>query len=672
MNVGKCPPASCLRNDSVVGSSCRDTSFCCAPKEYIDVEIQCALGKRFTVRKIANCGCADGCKREETFLEGRVTGPDGEPMIWGDVLVGGKPTTWTDENGHFSIRVQPDTRRMAVSFVDFDERLETITKVFKLQEGQTNFYKVVLPVKEPPITFSAAEPVDIPLGHSSDNQTSFAEVEIPENALLTEDGEAFSGQVNVRVSVTDPRNRTDVQRAPGDFSAVGEEGEEQMLQTVGMMQLNFEDPESKKPLSLSKPFKIYLDPEQVNLTIDENGNVSAKLYWMDEESGRWREAGNMWAVDGSTRRRKRDTRRFIVAEVLPAMSRRWINCDVAGGVVVVRVEAEPQSIVRSIRAGTNEYLEHTVGNDGTICIQVWRSSNIYMQVEKDGELLQPDGNFANFPAEINAQIVPGPDDTGITTLQFTSSPPARNGDGPIYSLEDEASCQRPDEGDQDPRINFVFQPGNAAPAEQEYDVKRMIPDERLWNSNGAQQRCYIKIRIRANNKLSFIAESFAENNWGRSFGSTTGTSIPVTGSPGEYVLCLEYRCSSAPQNGVADFTYVVVSPLTGRCKNFNSKTDMDSNLFAGQRAFPQCSNADGRSTEQVTSFCVPDDFSGRSSYGTYVGALNGRGGDDLAWKGCLMSRNNPTARDIYNGNPRGWRAEENTRSDENTLSYDCT
>ncbi|KAJ7388628.1 hypothetical protein OS493_036594 [Desmophyllum pertusum] len=66
-------------------------------------------------------------------------------------------------------------------------------------------------------------------------------LKIPEDALMKDDGTIYSGQANLRLSLMDPRNASDVMTAPGDFSTIDEDGEEQMLVTYGMLRVDFED-----------------------------------------------------------------------------------------------------------------------------------------------------------------------------------------------------------------------------------------------------------------------------------------------------------------------------------------------------------------------------------------------------------------------------------------------
>ena len=176
----------------------------------------------------------------------------------------------------------------------------------------------------------------------------------------------------------DPRNISDILTAPGDFSTVDEDGEEQMLLSYGMLSLDFEDDSGNK-LSPSKPIKLYLDPQMFNISIDSKGTTATKLWWLDEKTGRWIEAGNLRLGNKTSSRRKRSPTRFLLeTEITPAISRRRkLNVDTIENFGAVRVTAPVGSTIRILCEEPNTapkkytgYLESTV-NGQVACISVW-------------------------------------------------------------------------------------------------------------------------------------------------------------------------------------------------------------------------------------------------------------------------------------------------------------
>lgn len=297
VDVGECEPVACVKGNSSFNSSCTDSYQCCEPRSFETALIQCGSLMSFDLSVVKTCGCGD-CIEKQTVIEGTAVGQDDSAAKSVRLFLAGQLVAMTDTNGDFSFAVPKNTRRAVVTFKDqIIKKFEEEDKIFVLNEGQTVKFRVKLREKPKPITFNASEPLDVPLGGESD---SFADLELPENALMTEDGSLFSGNAKASVSVTDPRNQSDISSAPGDFSTMNEDGEEEILETYGMMKLSLED-DNGKPLVMSKPMKVYLDPEKLNLTVSD-GNVSIKLYWLDRKTGRWRSVGDFALEDGSKRR----------------------------------------------------------------------------------------------------------------------------------------------------------------------------------------------------------------------------------------------------------------------------------------------------------------------------------------------------------------------------------
>ena len=291
-------------------------------------------------------------------------------------------------------------------------------------------YRVKLRKNAIPITFlNAPEPLELPLGGGSD---SF--VDLPENALLTEDGSVFSGNAKVAASVTDPRNQSDILSAPGDFTTTNGDGEVEMLETYGMMKLNLED-DSGKPLVTSKPMKVYLDPEKLNITVSD-GSTSVKLYWLDRKTGRWREVGDFFLEDGSKRRGKRSNRIFLAGTVTPSIAQENLNFDRPWAIVGLRATTNPAEngvIITAIRRDNKGYVERITEN-GVICMPIWKDKYCYLQAEKNFKYYDPDpalGDFKNTFQHVQGDVkeVNGVGKV-ISSFEFYSG--LVNQTGPIY------------------------------------------------------------------------------------------------------------------------------------------------------------------------------------------------------------------------------------------------
>ncbi|XP_020610212.1 cartilage intermediate layer protein 1-like [Orbicella faveolata] len=328
------------------------------------------------------------------MIRGKVIGQDDSAAILVELIFAGELVDRTDANGDFSFAVPKKTKRVIVTFRDrIIKKFQEEDKIFNLNEGQTVTYRVKLREKPKPITFNASEPLELPLGGESD---SFADLEIPENSLLTQDGSVFSGNAKVTVSVTDPRNQSDILTAPGDFTTMNEDGEVEMLETYGMIKLNLED-DNGKPLAMSKPMKVYLDPEKLNITVSD-GNASVKLYWLDRKTGRWRETGDFIPEDGSNRRRKRSNRIFLAGSVTPSIAQEYINLDWPSRIVGLRVTTDTEEsgvMITAIRKDHKGYVER-ITNNGVVCMPIWKDKEYYLQAEKNFEYYDPDPALQDF------------------------------------------------------------------------------------------------------------------------------------------------------------------------------------------------------------------------------------------------------------------------------------
>ena len=323
IDVGECQPTPCIRNDSILSKkNCQDEKFCCSVEEVSDVTIRCGSSVTFAISKVSRCGCQK-CQEPKSKINGVLVGRKGQtekPIAYSDFTFKGFSYR-TDGNGFFSFEMPTGTKRVSVVFRDtYDEEFADLTKVFHVEDGQTLFAKIILKPKPIPQSFNSSEPYKVQLGESK-NDTGFAEMVIPGDSLLRDDGSVFSGQANLRMDVVDTRNLSDMVAAPADFTTVDEDGEEQMLVSYGMLSLDFEDDSGNK-LSPFKPMKVYLDPEKLNISIDSDGNTTTKLWWLDSTTGRWIEASGVRVVKKTSGRGKRSVTHFVLeTEVAADISR---------------------------------------------------------------------------------------------------------------------------------------------------------------------------------------------------------------------------------------------------------------------------------------------------------------------------------------------------------------
>ena len=650
VDIGYCPDTDCVRNDTNVnGGACSDRRFCCGPRETSDIPVRCAGAVTFNLSKIERCGCAE-CRKKVSYIQGAVIGTSEKKPVKGvDVMVEGLDDTFTDTKGRFLIKVSEGMTRVVVTFKDRAfKRLESTTKVFHVKSNQYSFHKIELRERVPIIEFSGAQPKNIPLGQA--DKPSFAKVDISEDSFLSEDGIPYRGQVKASVGFIDPRNGSDILTAPGDFSALDENGEEQILRSYGMIKLNFQDSQGKR-LDRAKPIKVYLDPEQINMT-DSNGNTTAKLWWMDKKTGRWIQAGELRSTDRNDGiRRKRSNRIFFVAELSEdvPLDTTW-NIDDASVYNFVGVEAPLNALVTMVgkQAGSNQfygYRQESVTNQNTrrVCIATYREGDAFLLAEKDGKPLEPLEPSSSFPTEVMATIgsTNNPGDA-ISVKAFSYKAILTGSRGPIYNIWRQWEC---------PTFSghhtFKFKESNAAEPTFEMYTTRVdaVTKPTLWFTkypfNATADRCYIKVKVLGSRSVIMVKSSSTSSGSKIECGYSAAITKPTektANSTSVSVVCLEYRCSEE------DMTLLTVVPLTSNCV-FKS---LDPGLQSKQS---KCTPSIPAPTAQEKTFCVPKDLTG-SAVGLYEGA------EGLVQSKCYVGDNKPDVSSAIN-----------SRGD--TLTYEC-
>ena len=554
VDVGECDSVPCVKGSDTFNSSCSEPLQCCGPRSFDNVLVKCGVIMSFTLAKIKTCGCTQ-CIDEQTIMQGVTVGQDGKAAKFVDLFFNDKQVDRTDVDGMFSFPIPKDTKRVVVTFKDhIFNKFQEEDKIFVLSKGQQARYKVTLKEKPQPVIFDASKPANFTLGRDSD---SFADLELPENSLLTEDGSVFRGNAKASVSVTDPRNLSDILTAPGDFTTVNEDSREELLETFGMVKLNLEDA-SGKPLVMSKPMKVYLDPEKLNLTVSD-GDASVKLYWLDRKTGRWREAGYFSLEDGSKRRRRRTNRVFLAGTVTPSIAQENLNFDRPNRIVGLRVTTAPQAdnvIVTAIRKDNKGYVQRTT-YQGVVCMEIWKDKDYYLQAQKDSKYYDPDESIRDYIKHVNGSIVSIEGD-GETIGSFEFHSALVNPRGPIYYDDgdggsDRQKCEmslndpnRPQKGRQ-----FVFKPHKDS--DSEYALLKVIVTTAEWISQRGEY-CFIKVKITGRNTL-FMVTSY-DKNAQTVLGFHIRMPENVTSGSGS-VTCFRFRCPRANSR-----TVVLLTPMT--------------------------------------------------------------------------------------------------------------
>lgn len=592
-------------------------------EEVEEVAISCGGAVTFNISKVSRCGCQE-CEKPKSYITGVVVGIKGaveNPVMYCEIKIGDDYYN-ADEKGAFEFEVPEDKQRLTAVFRDtFGEEYADFTKVFRIVQGQSLFSKIVLRVKPALTPFNSSEPFKVPMGDSGDG-SAFAEIEVPKDALLKEDGTIYSGQANFRLSVTDPRNATDVMTAPADFSTIDEDGEEQILVSYGMLSLDFEDENGNK-LSTSKSIKLFLDPEKLNISVDSNGNTSTKLWWLDENTGRWMQAGDLWLDTKKTNRSRRSPTRFLLTEITPVIQRQGkLNVDVKANFGAVRVKAPEGSTVRILCKEPNTsgnqyagYLEENVGASRVECISVWIDRECFMQGESnDARYLDPVDKTESFPSPMLATVIEtnlggkfkDGSSSKVQSFNFKISP---DSNGPVYfhNDNDHKNCRAQTLANR--YRHFQFDP----PASDSFNLISKRPEKVKFkdplNWYPENKNCFIKIVTTTKGSI-FLASSYRANKKDNAnrFGSSVATAEPASDAVNTYVACLDIRCPGDVfhKNGghmVKEWTYVLVTHLTGNCVFSKSHLQEQNDLDNNKAKCPSRPKSHASGSEHW--FCIP-------------------------------------------------------------------
>ncbi|XP_022803228.1 cartilage intermediate layer protein 1-like [Stylophora pistillata] len=597
INVGTCSSEVCVKRNQRQARSCRgqdSTRQCCSPASMSDSRVSCKSGIKFNIRIVSKCACAD-CAVSKINFRGKIVDPEGNPLQWGEMTVSNDQGNkyYTDRRGNFNILVKSGTKRIVLTVKDkLQGLLQDTTKVFEVHEEQVSFYTIVLQKKPPAIKFPANKKKNIPLGGSA-GRPKFVDLDIPANAFLTADGRVYNGEITATIGVIDPRSQADMMAAPGDFSAINDNGEEVTLGSVGMLRQAFTDNNGNQ-LSLSKNISVRIDAEQLDIP---NG-VTVHQWYLSKETGRWVKIEELRPKYGSGSRLRRQARKYFVTNITPNVPYDNINWDYVSVASYVRIRATPGTVVTRIGLSNNglqytSYRQGTVPASGILCILSLRNRQAILQAERDGVPLIPRQPIG-FPLAVNPQIIDrSPVGTifKIQSFRFTSTKVDNR--GPIYLKGEQGRCAQSGAND----VAFEFQ--DAAPGQLFHwqSVRIQDPnDSRRWRVR-PNEICYVKALVTGSNPDSVI--------YVRSIGKAPGqpdldygyTAEKSSIIGGQGVVCLEYRCNEGPL--VPYQTHLQFLTLTGTCT-----VQSLNNVLVGLQN--RCSVSPAGSSSQERNFCVPD------------------------------------------------------------------
>ena len=576
VDVGQCHKSKCVARGLKNLENCEE-NFCCQPITTKKIKIQCNRFS-FDMTRVTRCGCGD-CFVRQSLVKGVARGgADNIPFKYGYIYNGDKYLTRTGRKGEFSFRIPGHFSRLVVTFKDKRgyNNFQELTKVIALVPGRETYVEARMKERPKPITVNAKEGFEIPLGSlgtskkpentleaaddtdSSKRSDPVIALSLPPQSLVTDDGTIYDGQAKVEVSFVDPRNATEVEEADGDFTTVSEDGEQQQLETFGVIKMDFTDLNGKH-LQPNTDIDVLFDLDEYNITEKEAQNI--KLWYMDGKTGRWR-IMNQGLKPHETRRSRRSGRRFFSQKIDPRLYRRLINLDKLSETCLFKVkfpDSENEDYntvdltVLAIQGALNRFQTNKVNTKTATCITTFCTEDLAtIRATSNGEYLIPketgihtDVSNKHVIKYYRSSEVTDQLSNRITMKKLTR--PLSPRPSPFYSDLD--SCiSSPEE------YSFTFEmPKRKAISE---DVIENFGSD--WYPDPAYAKiCYVKIAVdyiyQCANKTAYLA---VESVVGQDEILAGYVIISLTET--KSTACAEYKCPESVDHGIK----VNVKPLT--------------------------------------------------------------------------------------------------------------
>ena len=289
VNVGRCSHVPC-----VTRTSSDSEGLCCVPSSMRQLQVECD-GFSYEVNQVASCECARCDDNKKVTVTGRASSGGADVT---DVYVLYDDVTYDVTKSQFLFEATPQAGVIVfqIKSSSFMPRLVTLD----VNEGVAQVYVEVSLVARPsPDVVDAATGAQLQV--VTPGMSSAVSVTIPPGAFNDKNGDPVSGNVNVFLSISDPRLPDGLDSASGQFTFQDSEGDTRLLKTFGVVTLLAEDTNGNE-VYLSGKATMTLNTDAMGLTVGE----SVSLWVIDGASGTWRKTVDM--MTGSRRRRSQQLR----------------------------------------------------------------------------------------------------------------------------------------------------------------------------------------------------------------------------------------------------------------------------------------------------------------------------------------------------------------------------
>ena len=213
-------------------------------------------------------------------VTGQVIDANGMPVDAADVKFG-TSIKQTDKNGYFSFADAAFSTGDA--FVTVRKAgYFTGSRTFFTRQGSNNYLKIKL------IAYRLSGTVEATTGGQVELRNGM-KVELPADGIVTKNGAAWTGEVNVFATYLDPTAIDINERMPGDLRGINTAGQQRALKSLGMVavELNSSSGQSLNIKTGSKAKLIFPIPS----SLAGNAPVSVPLWYFNETTGLWVEEG---------------------------------------------------------------------------------------------------------------------------------------------------------------------------------------------------------------------------------------------------------------------------------------------------------------------------------------------------------------------------------------------
>lgn len=169
---------------------------------------------------------------------------------------------------------------------------------------------------------SASAVFDGSAGGCVEDPLTGSSVTVPSNALSYADGRPVTGPVTVSLSVIDVTDPKSLASMPGDLSAIGADGAEVMLESLGAAWINATD-EKGEELEVREDSEVILDLHTEAKANAEKLGATPEMWSFDTASGKWKlEAADM-EIDGvpAENSMRRTAREVAIKKAVPVTRR---------------------------------------------------------------------------------------------------------------------------------------------------------------------------------------------------------------------------------------------------------------------------------------------------------------------------------------------------------------